>query len=143
METRSQVFDGAPHEDLLLMGLPPVNLLLTGRDGVVRNVLEMLLRDADEPITRWFPGEQLVLPHDRWAGTIVLHDVDALDYAAQLQLLDWLEQDVGRTQVVSTTSGPLMPRVEAGTFNDILYYRLNTVSVQVTAPAAPHLQKRD
>lgn len=134
-------FDRAPmlaedrrlaHEDLLLMGMPPVNLLLTGRDGVIQNVLSTLLRNVDKPIATWYPGERLVLPDPRTA-MIILYDVDALGHSDQSQLLEWLERGVGRTQVVSTTSAPLLPLVEAGIFSDMLYYRLNTVSVQVTA----------
>lgn len=122
----------AAHEDLLLMGMPPVNLLLTGREGVIRNVLSTLLRDIDKPIASWYPGERLVLPDPR-VGMMILYDVDALGHDDQVQLLNWLERGVGRTQVVSTTSAPLLPLVEAGVFNDMLYYRLNTVSVHVSA----------
>jgi transcriptional regulator of acetoin/glycerol metabolism len=87
---------------------------------------------VDKPIASWYPGERLVLPDPRTA-MIILYDVDALGHSDQLQLLEWLERGVGRTQVVSTTSAPLLPLVEAGIFSDMLYYRLNTVSVQVTA----------
>lgn len=122
----------AAHEELLPMGMPPVNLLLTGRDGVIRNILMTLLRDVDKPISSWYPGERLVLPDPRTA-MLILYDVDALGHHDQLQLLEWLERGVGRTQVVSTTAAPLLPLVEAGIFSDMLYYRLNTVSVHVTA----------
>ena len=46
-------------------------------------------------------------------------------------LLRWLERATGRTQVVSTTSTSLLPRVQDGTFVDTLYYRLNTVCLDV------------
>ena len=62
----------------------------------------------------------------------MLHDVGALTTDDQLRLLDWLERAEGRTQVVSTSSAPLLPRVHAGSFIDTLYYRLNTVCVDVT-----------
>jgi DNA-binding NtrC family response regulator len=58
-----------------------------------------------------------------------------MGYSDQLQLLEWLEKRVGRTQIVSTTSESLLPQVESGAFNDILYYRLNTVHVDVTESA--------
>lgn len=133
MENPSTVSGATVHEDLLLMGMPPVNLLLTGGHGVIRNVLGALLKDFDGPIAAWYPGERLVLPQDPLAGPIILHEVGLMGYEDQLQLLEWLEQRVGRTQVVSTTSAPLMPQVEAGAFNDTLYYRLNTFSVDVNA----------
>jgi len=124
---------GATAYDMPLTGMPPVNLLLTGTHGVIREVLGKLLRAVEGPIAAWYPGERLVLPQDPRAGTMILHEVGFLGYGEQLQLLEWLEDGVGRTQIVSTTSTPLMPRVEAGTFSDVLYYRLNTVTVDVTA----------
>jgi hypothetical protein len=118
--------------DLLLMGMPRINLLLIAPDGVVRHVLKSLLLDLWEPVARWSPGEPLTLPLPALAGTMILHDVHALPAADQRRLLDWLELAKGRTQVVSTTSTPLLPRVNAGEFIATLFYRLNTVCVDVT-----------
>jgi hypothetical protein len=123
----------AAHVDLLLMGMPRVNLLLIAPDGVIAYVLESPFLDLHEPITRWSPGDRLVLPSPAAAGTMILHDVGALSSDDQLHLLEWLERAGGRTQVVSTSSTPLMTRVQAGAFIDTLYYRLNTVCVDVTA----------
>jgi hypothetical protein len=123
----------AAHVDLLLMGMPRVNLLLIAPDGVVRFVLESLLLDLQEPIHRWRPGEVFTLPSPHDSGTLVLHEVGSLTIADQLQLLDWLERAEGRTQVVSSSSTPLLARVSAGSFIDTLYYRLNTVCVDVTS----------
>jgi hypothetical protein len=122
----------AAHVDLLLMGMPRVNLLLIAPDGVVRYVLESLLLDLREPITRWTPGQAFNPPPPDESGTLVLRDVHALAPADQLNLLDWLERAGGRTQVVSTTATPLLPRGHVGEFIDTLYYRLNTVCVDVT-----------
>ena len=134
MENPTTVFAGATaREDLLMTGMPPVNLLLTGDHGVIRSVLGALLRDFAGPISAWYPGESLALPRDPLAGAIILHEVGLMGYEDQLTLLDWLETRPGRTQVVSTTAASLLPQVEAGVFNDTLYYRLNTVSVDVTA----------
>jgi Sigma-54 interaction domain len=123
----------AAHADLLLMGMPRVNVLLMGMDGVIQNILETLRPELHEPIATWCPGEQLVLPSEAPAGTVILHEVGALAHDDQLHLLEWLEQAAGRAQVVSTTSAPLLPRVEAGAFNDILYYRLNMVCLDVSS----------
>jgi transcriptional regulator of acetoin/glycerol metabolism len=49
----------------------------------------------------------------------------------QLRLLDWLETRSRRIQIVSTTSSPLQPSVESGGFNDVLYFRLNTVRIDL------------
>ena len=118
------------------MGMPRVNLLLIAPDGVVRFVLESLLLDLQEPIERWRSGQKLALPDTDESGTLVLHEVGTLPAEDQLRLLDWLERAEGRTQVISTSTAPLLPRVHAGGFIDTLYYRLNTVCVDVTSPLA-------
>ena len=123
----------AAHVDLLLMGMPRVNLLLIAPDGVVRFVLESLLLDLQEPIHHWRPGEALALPSAEDSGTLVLHEAGALMIEDQLRLLDWLERAEGRTQVITSSSTPLLARVHAGNFIDTLYYRLNTVCVDVTS----------
>jgi Sigma-54 interaction domain len=123
----------AAHVDLLLMGMPRVNLLLIAPDGVVRFVLESLLLDLQEPIQRWRPGDVLTLPSPHDCGTLVLHEAGALTIADQLLLLNWLERVDGRAQVISSSSTPLLARVQAGSFIDTLYYRLNTVCVDVTS----------
>jgi Sigma-54 interaction domain len=122
----------AAHVDLLLMGMPRVNLLLIAPDAVVRYVLESLLLNLREPIARWAPGQPLVLPPPGLINTMVLHDVGRLRPDEQFELLAWLERADGRTQVVSTSATPLLPRVQCGAFIDTLYYRLNTVCVDVT-----------
>jgi Sigma-54 interaction domain len=122
----------AAHEELRLMGLPSVNLLLRGRETAVRTVLDSLARNLHEPIASWSPGRRLELPAVEKARTMILHEVGSLDIEDQIHLLDWLGRAVGRTQVVSTTSSPLLPRVRAGAFIDTLYYRLNTVYLDVT-----------
>ncbi len=123
----------AAHEDLRRMGMPRVNLLLVGVGGMTRNVVGMLLRDRDEPIASWSPGERLLLPPVARGGTVVLHEVGAMLPDDQLHLLNWLEHAVARTQVISTTSGPLLPLVQAGAFIETLFYRLNTICLDVTA----------
>jgi hypothetical protein len=122
----------AAHVDLLLMGMPRVNLLLIAPDGVVRYVLESLLLNLREPIWKWTPPGPLVLPPPDQVGTLILHDVGALLPKEQLELLDWLEFASRDTQIVSTSSTALIPRVHEGAFIDTLYYRLNTVCVDVT-----------
>jgi Sigma-54 interaction domain len=122
----------AAHVDLLLMGVPRVNLILIAPEGVVRYVLESDLLDLRAPTVEWSPGEPLDLrPCDR-IGTLILHDVGNLPLRDQLDLLEWLERVDGRVQVIGTSPTPLMPRMNSGEFIDTLYYRLNTVCVDVT-----------
>jgi Sigma-54 interaction domain len=122
----------AEYLSLLLMGMPRVNMLLIG-DGIAWSVLGTLLMDLHEPIAVWCAGQPFVLPPAGQAGTLILHDVGALTQADQLHLLNWLELAAGRTQIISTASAPLLPSVRTGRFLEMLYYRLNTVCVDLTA----------
>jgi hypothetical protein len=123
----------AVHGDLVVMGMPRVNLLLIGRNRVTRSVLDLLLLDLQDPLASWHPGEPLTLPRTSRGGTLILNDISTLMPDEQRELLDWLDWDAGRTQVVSTTPVGLLARVHIGTFIERLYYRLNTICVDVTA----------
>jgi hypothetical protein len=122
----------AAQDELLLIGMPRVNVLVAGRQSVVRPVLDALLGSVQKPIACWFPGEPLMVPASDWGGTLLLNDVGALGLHDQIQLLEWLGRTMGRAQVISTTEMPLLPRVRAGVFIDTLYYRLNMIYMDVT-----------
>jgi hypothetical protein len=119
-------------EDCRLARAARVNLLVISGNGVLQDLLEWLTLDLQKPIATWCTGERLVLPPVAGTRTMILQDVGALTDADQHRLLDWLDRARGRTQVVSTTPAPLWPRVQAGAFIDRLYYRLNTVCMDVT-----------
>jgi DNA-binding NtrC family response regulator len=67
------------------------------------------------------------------SGTLVLREVGQLSPADQCRLASWLEASGGRMQVISTTTSPLARRVDAGSFLDSLYDRLNVICVDITA----------
>jgi len=117
----------AMHLELQEMGLPRVNLLLVGPDTVTQHVLLLLLPDLANPITTWCPGEQLALPPPAATGTMIFHEVGSLGLDDQFRLLEYLNTATGRPQIVSTSPTPLLLSVDAGTFDDTLYYRLNHV----------------
>ena len=119
------------HRDLHVVGMPRTNLLLVGTAGAFRFVLEMLRLELRDPIVRWRPGQPLELPSPGCTATLVLQDVSELTYDDQHRVLRWLDRAAGQIQVVSTTAVPLWPLVKAGAFNETLYYRLNTVCVNV------------
>ena len=123
----------AAREELRLVEKHRVNLLLMGSSDIVQPMVESLAARFHQPVGTWSPGERLVLPPAERTGTMVLNDVGALALHDQIQLLEWLATACGRTQVVSTTPSPLLPRVQAGGFIDTLYYRLNIVCVDATS----------
>ena len=120
----------AAAEEFFLMGLPRVNVLLAGRDEVVRLVVRTILGHVAKPVRTLSPGGDLVLP-PLGPGTLVIYEVGALALREQIQLLEWSGCPLRDTQVISTTSAALLPRVTAGSFVDMLYYRLNTVYLDV------------
>ena len=126
----------AAAEELFVMGIPQLNLLLTGRNDAVQLLLRTLLGHVRKPVTTWSPREPFVLPAIEHPGTLVLREVSALSIQQQRRLLEWSDEGRRNPQVISTTSAPLLPLVRAGTFNETLYYRLNTVFIDLTASEA-------
>jgi hypothetical protein len=120
------------HKDLQVAGMPRTNLLLAGSAGPLRIVLEMLWLELREPILKWRPGQRLDLPSPGRAATLILHDVDELTFDDQHRVLRWLDETAGQVRVVSTTATSLWPGVKSGAFSDVLYYRLNTLYVDLT-----------
>jgi DNA-binding NtrC family response regulator len=63
-------------------------------------------------------------------GTLLIQEVENLTAAAQLQLLRFVDRKTGwRNEVrfMTATSHNLFERVQAGTFDDHLFYRLNMI----------------
>jgi hypothetical protein len=77
------------------------------------------------------PGP-LCLPQDG-SGTLVLDNVAALSLNQQLSLFDWLGRCSGDVRVISVTSEPLRPLVEAGAFLEGLFHRLSSVQLDLTS----------
>jgi hypothetical protein len=109
------------------------NVLLKGIDSVTDGILDTLRPDLCVPVATWRPGERPWLPPVARCGTMILHDVGALTLEEQYRLMVWLQETAGGTRVVSTTSAPLLPLVEVGAFLDTLYYRLNTIYMEIPA----------
>jgi hypothetical protein len=120
------------HDVRMLQGMPRVNLLLIGSDDLVWRTIGTQL-SLRSPIASWRPGESLALPDVSAVATLILNGVDHLTGAEQVRLLTWLDRAVGRTQVVCTATMSLLPLLEAGSFVNALYYRLNTVCLDLTS----------
>jgi hypothetical protein len=155
MENVSKALAAAPHAPLLLDGglsvkppalaadanllfkkAPSSNLLLIGGRTGVSKILETILPNLRDPVAVWFPGTPLVLPPVAQAGTLILREVGALELGDQYRLNEWIERvqaGTWRTQIVSISGTSLLPRVQSGAFLDTLYYRLNTVYIDISA----------
>ena len=128
--------------DLELARSTGVNVLIVGPDpGTEELVRRLLPRGESEVVVRCHDG-QLRLPSPALGtdpgtdlgtdlGTIVIREVDALSSAEQYRLLQWLDATAERGPIVSTASAPLLPLVEAGMFSEVLFYRLNTIYIDL------------
>ena len=128
-----QIVRSAPRRDLQVGSMPRTNVLVVGSPEATRIVVDMLRLDLRGPVARWRAGQPLDLPGPGRAATLVLENVSRLTNDEQFRILRWLDDLRGRVRVVSTTGVPLWPQVQAGEFNEVLYYRLNTVFVDVGA----------
>lgn len=114
------------------LGMPRVNALFIGVDDRVWSMLAATLTLAS-PVAVWRPGDPMHLPENGTIRTLIIREVGNMSGAEQVRLLVWLDRAVGRTQVVSISSDPLMPLVEEGRFINTLYYRLNTICIDLHA----------
>jgi hypothetical protein len=107
-------------------------VLLVGPERRVQDLVGVRVRETDTVLAiRCQDGPPQLPPASSYVGSMVLRDVDFLTPREQLRLFEWLATS-NRTQVVSTASAPLLPLVEAGVFDDALYYRLNTVYIDLS-----------
>jgi len=125
METFSQL-----PEDCRVARAAGVNMLIVVPERT-SGFAELLMGELATPVVSWRPGERLMLPQPAQTGTLFLHNVGSRSLLDQRYLVEWLERAAGRTQVVSTTPVAMLPLVQAGTFLPRLYYRLNTVCVDL------------
>jgi sigma-54-interacting transcriptional regulator len=126
-----RIVRSVPRRDLQVRSMPRTNVLVVGNPDATRIVVDMLRLDLRGPIARWRAGQPLDLPSPAHAATLVLENVSRLTSEEQFRVLRWLDDVRGRIRVVSTTNEPLWPRVQVGVFNEVLYYRLNTVFVDM------------
>ena len=117
--------------DLNVARATRANVLVVGPEPLVKNVLKLVAPGTrrDGPVQS--REGRLRLPSPWRPSTVVVEDVDALTMAEQRELLEWLDAPTTGTQVISTASMPLLSRVEAQTFNETLYYRLNTIYIDL------------
>jgi hypothetical protein len=116
-------------QDALIAVSGGFNLLLVGADRRTHAAIEALRPTLSHPISAWSPGEPLTLAA---TGTRFLRNIGAASCEEQLRLLDWLDATASDVHLLSTTPVCLLPLVEAGRFIERLYYRLNTVRVDLS-----------
>jgi len=110
-------------------------------------VVDCALPDAEPRLLRWLGMEKPDAPNgtSSWpilaqSGTVFLREVGKLDPTLQLRLSDRLAalktrpggKRRMRRRVISSSSIPLESRVENGTFDARLFYRLNVIHMVIS-----------
>jgi sigma-54-interacting transcriptional regulator len=103
------------------------NALIIGDHVAVLRVLGIVWPSLKKSV-RWVEATRLSLPLE-FGGTLILEEGDRLIERDQTALLGWLNDHGRSARVLTTSSRPLFPLVEAGSFLDSLYYRLNHVVI--------------
>ena len=106
-----------------------LRLLITGDAAALVGVLPIIDRHCPGPI-HLYDAATIPLVPSYSRGTVLLSEVDRLSAAEQDRLFHWLtDHGAGHPWIVATSTVPLWPLVEGGTFRADLFYRLNLVSV--------------
>ena len=127
-----RLLEGLTDEEWRVVRTARANVLFMGQGVAAKKVVEALRSQLSDPIQVWRPGAHLILPPVEQAGTLILQELGAMRHDDQRHLHDWLQVSSGHTHVISTARQPVHPLLEAGTFSDTLYYRLNVLCFQVS-----------
>jgi hypothetical protein len=119
-------------DDWDLMCSAAVNIWLFGRPNTTAAFIHALRPYIKEPVITRVGGEPLDLPAADQAATLVVRNVSELTLAEQDRLLTWIDSNGGKSRVIATSMRSALPMIAAGTFRESLYYRLNTMYVDVT-----------
>jgi hypothetical protein len=119
--------------DMKIAYVSRANVLIVGPEAQVNNALSLAVPDLTRDAVFQIRAGRLQLPAaSTRSPTVVVRDLDTLTPVDQRRLLEWLDAGSTRTRVISTAAAPLLPLVEARCFNDTLYYRLNTVYIDLS-----------
>jgi hypothetical protein len=111
-----------------------INGLIVGAPHLTAVAVALLDRSLRLPVVSWAPDQTPEIP-ELTAGSLLIHDVDRLDARQQAQLSRWIGAHCPAVRVLALARSPLFAQVADGRFSAALYYGLNTVMVEVRAPA--------
>jgi hypothetical protein len=119
------------NEWLMLRTVRP-NILVIGRADFVESTVSALVAELPGPVSYLRPDAPPPAGDD--AQMLVVRDVAALSADRQREWLTWLnELNVRRPQIVATSDVPVYPLVRRDEFSGVLYYRLNTILLDMQA----------
>jgi hypothetical protein len=126
------IADLDPAELQVIMTEHP-NLLMCGPKVSIQSALAFLRPSFRQPVAKWAHDAQQNPPSQQ-SGTLIIEDATTLDDEQQKTLLRWLDQHAGRVQVIATTLENLFPLARHGLFLKRLFYRLNTLHLDLGCP---------
>ena len=117
-----------PVSDWRVAQTTPFSVLIVSADdnAIDATVTKLLEERSRQPTCWWSHGSQL--PVRGAHATVVIRDVVTLSLEQQQAWLSWLNQEDGfHPKVITTSSIDVYPLVSRGVFLSALYYKLNTV----------------
>jgi hypothetical protein len=121
-------------EEWTILRTSSVNALIVGALHLAAAAVAGMHTSLRQPVV-WWDSSQAPEPPELTAGTLVIRDVDRLEAEQQARLLRWMGLRRPAVQVLALARTPLIARVVDGRFAPELYYRMNTVLVEVRAQA--------
>ena len=129
------------NEWLMLRTIRP-NILVIGRSDFLESTVSALVAELPGPAT--YLRSNAPPPPNADAQMLVVPDLAALSADRQHEWLTWLgDLHARRPQIVATSDVPIYPLVRREQFSGVLYYRLNTILLDVqTAEGASRKERQ-
>lgn len=119
-----------PEEWRAIVTIRP-SVLVEGPDSSAEKLIRAVTATLQGAVYDWG-----CLPPDPEPGaTVIVRQIDLLSTDERRRLLDFLNAECAQTrarQVITTSTQPLYPLVESGLFPADLYYRLNTIRLELS-----------
>src|SRR5262245_56647551 len=109
------------------------NVLIRADKSRLEQTMFALTPHLRPEVIHWRAGLTLQLP-EAFEGTLVIEGLEKLSPAECQALYDWLTNRKSRVQIVSSTDEDPLHLITTCGFPVALYYRLNTVVLDLTLP---------
>ena len=123
--------DSSPTGERKMRRASRPNILVVGAPTDVEAALSPIASCAPTTVYDWTLDSPM--PSCDRSSIVIIRDVDRVPIALQDVWLSWLTDRYERPQIIATSHVPVFPLVGAGLFRSELYYRLNTVLLDLRA----------
>jgi hypothetical protein len=110
------------------------NVLVEGPEFSAEILIQAVTASLQGPVYEWGSSAPVQEP----GATLIVRRVDLLNAEEHRRLLDYLNTEGAETrvrQVIATSTQSLYALVESGLFDADLYYRLNTIRLELAEPS--------